>query len=1279
MLSCSWVCSHALRYALMLLGMLSCSSVCSHALGYALMLLGMLSCSYVCSHALRYALMLLATPVSGDDSTRWLDGSRRGMSNNTLNHVRLISIEDLLKHPKLAPKMSMQSRVVKDGDVMAGLKRASHTGANMVDAEGKVINVWPSMYAHVTDYPKSCKVTYTKSGTTLFPCSLCKVPKEKLSKLTDRIDARTPSEQCVVVKAVATKTIKDDSDESLSTHPVQVWCTLDGGFGFIHRVVFGVCTSGRAHRGKSDRIEVQSTPVVHSEEQRLRLQAIAPMLGAKKTYDTAMIKAQRTGVRVLSRRSWLLHVPRGRVAAPFCIPNAPQANRDAMLEKEIGADLKHLRTALNAASGCNNKGEDIKSIQVHWEMAMPAVDAQYSRLPHRVRALPRHHGRPWYSDVAVKGETEDGHEEWYAKVLLLFHCKVDRMTKEYAYVKYYDVLPALDSCTNCKRLKWPPLVARYQQHNLEFLADATTGALAEDFSTDNRSAFDKELDEGLDEEQDEEQEEDDEEDSEDEAGAEQHQQQLAQQQQQLGVEKNGAVRGTRSEGINAYWVRQNRGLQAHVEDLKATVDILQISQAEAQQKLAAAKADCEILRSRLGELEAQQAGGVTEMSSDGPHVNPANLTRDNNGNVIVKTSLEKKEFAVKALDTFTWLITDAQVECMEFFPTFEVFQPHLITKYRLCGVNRDEYFYATGGRIEFEKLVMKGIKTKRSNTHKKVRFYAWGAGGLVDESKWPLLAVELIIPSKKRMEEKWLEDFRHAVLGYAWHINGEGIPFANIAFEKAALAAFSVVTSTLVYVKIPMLAYLCVVVEAPLESYRLGNGQPSLGGVPLTNSNLVRAKTIIVVAALHAAMVNNPTFLKHDEGLDTCAIKACGVNGKCIKDSAGVASCVCDAGFVLHADKKTCTDTCVLKKCGGKSKCVKSAAGVASCACDTGFALQPDGVTCTDTCTLKACGNNGKCTKDSAGVASCVCDTGFVLQADGTTCTDTCVVKGCGGNGTCSKNVAGLASSVCNAGFVLQADGIACTDTCTLKACGVNGKCSKDSAGVASCVCNTGFVLQADGTTCTDTCVIKSCDANANCVKDAQGVASCVWKTGFQMVGGTCTGTCVIKSCDANANCVKGAQGVASCVCKMGFQMVGGTCTVNLSLSSSSPLPSLPPSFPPSDPPSVPPSVPPSLRPSLLPSLLHSLVHSLLSSLLSSSLHFLHSFPLKRRCLPLPVFLLYTSVLTLLVCTTPLTLPFITLSLVTSFCTILPHFLHSSLPSPPLLLLPPRHLHGQEL
>ncbi|CAI7923465.1 unnamed protein product, partial [Closterium sp. NIES-54] len=120
---------------------------------------------------------------------------------------------------------------------------------------------------------------------------------------------------------------------------------------------------------------------------------------------------------------------------------------------------------------------------------------------------------------------------------------------------------------------------------------------------------------------------------------------------------------------------------------------------------------------------------------------------------------------------------------------------------------------------------------------------------------------------------------------------------------------------------------------------------------------------------------------------DTCVLKACGGNGTCIKDSAGVASCVCDVGFVLQTNGRTCTDACMIKKCGGNAKCVKSAAGVASCVCEPGFVMQPDGTTCTDACALKACGGNGTCTKDSAGVASCVCDSGFVLQSDGRTCT----------------------------------------------------------------------------------------------------------------------------------------------------------------------------------------------------------------------------------------------------------------------------------------------------
>ncbi|CAI5481624.1 unnamed protein product [Closterium sp. Yama58-4] len=357
-------------------------------------------------------------------------------------------------------------------EVVAGLKRASHTGIDMVDSTGKTINVW-----HVTDYPESCKVTCTKSGSTNFPCSLCKVHKDKLALFTDRIQARTPSEQRSIVHSVRTNTIQPDHDEAISTHPVQsyLWgwrweaesllnpylavlpvimhqadlglfehivdsirahirehyprkmklldqrlkqlrkstrggCmrlpsgeyfAKDGSFGFVHRVVLGVRTCKRAHRWQSARLEDQGSPdalrfdytfpadielKLHQDASRQPLhrydtafglarpllcttlrafahRSIAPMLAKKKTYDTAMIKAQRTGVRVLSRRSWLLHVPRGRTVAPFCVPNAAQPKRDEKLEKEIRADLAHLRSALDAAPACNNKGENIQSIQ----------------------------------------------------------------------------------------------------------------------------------------------------------------------------------------------------------------------------------------------------------------------------------------------------------------------------------------------------------------------------------------------------------------------------------------------------------------------------------------------------------------------------------------------------------------------------------------------------------------------------------------------------------------------------------------------------------------------------------------------------------------------------------------------------------------------------------------------------------------------------------------------------------------------------------------------------
>ncbi|CAI5955530.1 unnamed protein product [Closterium sp. NIES-65] len=323
----------------------------------------------------------------------------------------------------------------------------------------------------------------------------------------------------------------------------------------------------------------------------------------------------------------------------------------------------------------------------------------------------------------------------------------------------------------------------------------------------------------------------------------------------------------------------------------------------------------------------------------------------------------------------------------------------------------------------------------------------------------------------------------------------------------------------------------------------------------------------------------------------------CGANAVCVKDR-GSATCVSNVGFSMTPTG--CVDACVFKRCGSNAKCVKSAVGVASCVCDTGFVLQPDGVTCTailycpsigsntlscppfplstrpDTCALKKCGVNGKCIKDSAGVASCVCNVAFALQPDGSTCTDTCVIKNCGANAACVKDAQGVASCVCRTGFQvvkglcigthhlssqpfnnvillryasprsslltppalglfplnpphtpclgvsthipLPYSLLPCSRpfytvltqiiyNCVMQNCGANGRCIKDETGAASCVCDTGFVLQPDGRMCTDTCALKKCGINGKCIKDSAGVASCVCDASFvlQVDGSTCT------------------------------------------------------------------------------------------------------------------------------------------------------------------------------
>ncbi|CAI5503940.1 unnamed protein product [Closterium sp. Naga37s-1] len=289
----------------------------------------------------------------------------------------------------------------------------------------------------------------------------------------------------------------------------------------------------------------------------------------------------------------------------------------------------------------------------------------------------------------------------------------------------------------------------------------------------------------------------------------------------------------------------------------------------------------------------------------------------------------------------------------------------------------------------------------------------------------------------------------------------------------------------------------------------------------------------------------------HPPVADTCVLRNCGSNSRCVKDNAGSADCVAHSCALLVCDPNA---SCVkenglatLLPCSLLSAALlavppallavlaalPSVATVLLARLSSAFAWPlspcsslPLPLTCTrhtaraDTCVLKDC-LNATCSKDAAGAASCACHPDFALQPDGHTCKGT--------HGTCLGAAAVRSYFVCLP--VLVRASVVPTfpwfpssplptlvsplchpsphpDTCAIKRCGVNGQCKKDAKGVASCECATGFALQADGRTCIDTCEIQSCGVNGQCKKDAKGAASCECATGFalQADNRTCTG-----------------------------------------------------------------------------------------------------------------------------------------------------------------------------
>ncbi|GJP44567.1 hypothetical protein CLOM_g3946 [Closterium sp. NIES-68] len=248
---------------------------------------------------------------------------------------------------------------------------------------------------------------------------------------------------------------------------------------------------------------------------------------------------------------------------------------------------------------------------------------------------------------------------------------------------------------------------------------------------------------------------------------------------------------------------------------------------------------------------------------------------------------------------------------------------------------------------------------------------------------------------------------------------------------------------------------------------------------------------------------------------DTCAIRNCGTNSKCLKDEAGWANCVCLKGFQLLPNA-SCAHSCAILVCDPHATCVKEEDSLAKCVCNWGYVMTPDGV-CIDTCANKAC--DGTCTKDAAGAAVCHCNNtiGLVLLEDTKTCKDACEVAACRTNFTCARNPDNLAdvNCECQEGYALSGD--KCIDKCDIKGC-LGGTCSQID-GEAVCDCHgatTGLKLLEDTVTCQDACVLEACRTNFTCARNVDNLANvrCECEDGYALAeDGTCIDKCDLKGC----------------------------------------------------------------------------------------------------------------------------------------------------------------------
>ncbi|CAI5458140.1 unnamed protein product [Closterium sp. Yama58-4] len=405
------------------------------------------------------------------------------------------------------------------------------SGLRLKDPFGDWQTVRPLLYAWVCDYPESGKISCTLSHGSRMPCSICYAAKEHLVAVKARNTPRTPEQQQWIVNEAAGLTSSQaDPCKTYSTYPVEVmvfvfagllrqpqmdavraylgwyllccqptghterslrdlkkktsrlveqlqaafpkqpssWCLVKTHL--MSHYIDSIRRAGHVTEFSTNMFEHLHGPLVKRIYRRSnkrnvdgqimkfharRIPDVVPVddpLGR----DTAMRQAIETGTRTLIKESYLL---------PVELPEEPTstnwfARKWAMQHPVAQAALKD---ALVRYAGCAPK------IRAHASLAIPAADdASFSRVSHFVRATPDYFERPWYSDVAVEGVRYGRREEWYARLLLLFHTKIRGEREELAYVRYWNACGE-DAATGCTRLKWTTGVYAYSVIPLEAL------------------------------------------------------------------------------------------------------------------------------------------------------------------------------------------------------------------------------------------------------------------------------------------------------------------------------------------------------------------------------------------------------------------------------------------------------------------------------------------------------------------------------------------------------------------------------------------------------------------------------------------------------------------------------------------------------------------------------------------------------------------------------------------------------------------------------------------